>query len=93
MEAIPIGGFKMIDDGEADDKIVAVMVSDHAFGHFRDISELPEAEVKRLMHYFLTYKNIPGEEKVAVDIDAVYGATEAHQIILKSREDYRNLVG
>ena len=61
MEAIPIGGFKMIDKGEADDKIVAVMKGDHAFGHFRDITELPQAEVKRLMHYFLTYKNLPDE--------------------------------
>jgi inorganic pyrophosphatase len=36
MEAIPIGGFKMIDGGEADDKIVAVMINDHAL----DTSEI-----------------------------------------------------
>ncbi len=41
MDAIPIGGFKMIDKGEADDKIVAVMVGDQVYGHMRDISELP----------------------------------------------------
>ncbi|KAF1853222.1 hypothetical protein Lal_00009583 [Lupinus albus] len=76
MEAIPIGGFKMIDGGEADDKIVAVMIGDHAFGHFRDISELPEAEVKRLMHYFLTYKNLP-DEPAKCRIQEVYGAEHA----------------
>ena len=53
----------------------------------------PQPIIDRLVHYFLTYKNIPGEEKVAVDIDAVYGAAEAHEVILQSREDYRNLVG
>ena len=35
MDAIPVGGFKMIDKGEADDKIVAVMVGDQVYGHQR----------------------------------------------------------
>ncbi|REC42497.1 MULTISPECIES: inorganic pyrophosphatase [Chryseobacterium] len=92
MEAIPIGGFKMIDGGEADDKIVAVMIGDHAFGHFRDISELPEAEVKRLMHYFLTYKNLP-DEPAKCRIQEVYGAEHAKKVIKASQEDYSNKYG
>ncbi|KQR94707.1 inorganic pyrophosphatase [Chryseobacterium sp. Leaf180] len=92
MEAIPIGGFKMIDDGEADDKIVAVMVSDHAFGHFRDIFELPEAEVRRLMHYFLTYKNLP-DEPAKCRIHEVYGAEHAREVILASKKDYETKYG
>ena len=92
MEAIPIGGFKMIDGGEADDKIVAVMVSDHAFGHFRDISELPEAEVKRLMHYFLTYKNLP-DEPAKCRIQEVYGAEHARKVIVASQNDYASKFG
>jgi inorganic pyrophosphatase len=64
MDAIPIGGFKMIDKGEADDKIVAVMVGDQVYGHMRDISELPQAEVFRLKHYFLTYKNFLTKKQV-----------------------------
>ncbi len=92
MEAIPIGGFKMIDKGEADDKIVAVMKGDHAFGHFRDISELPEAEVKRLMHYFLTYKNLP-DEPAKCRIQEVYGAVHAKDVIIASQKDYSNKFG
>lgn len=92
MEAIPIGGFKMIDKGEADDKIVAVMVGDHAFGHVRDISELPEAEVKRLKHYFLTYKNLP-DEPAKCRIDEVYGAVHAREIIKASEKDYADKFG
>lgn len=87
LEAIPIGGFKMIDGGEADDKIVAVLINDHAFGHVKDISELPEAEVQRLKHYFLTYKNLPGEE-AKCRIDDVYGAEHAKKVIKASRNDY-----
>ncbi|MBS1550035.1 MAG: inorganic pyrophosphatase [Bacteroidetes bacterium] len=92
MEAIPIGGFKMIDKGEADDKIISVMVGDHAFGHFRDVSELPEAEINRLMHYFLTYKNLPNEP-AKCRIDEIYGAEHAKQVILASQEDYANKFG
>lgn len=92
MEAIPIGGFKMIDKGEADDKIVAVMKGDHAFGHFRDITELPQAEVKRLMHYFLTYKNLP-DEPAKCRIQEVYGADHARNVIKASQKDYANKFG
>lgn len=92
MEAIPIGGFKMIDKGEADDKIVAVMVGDHAFGHIRDISELPEAEVKRLKHYFLTYKNLP-DEPAKCRIDDIYGADHARKVINASMKDYETKYG
>lgn len=92
MEAIPIGGFKMIDKGEADDKIVAVMLGDHAFGHFRDVSELPQAELKRLMHYFLTYKNLPGEP-AKCRIDEVYGAEHAKEVIKAAERDYANKFG
>lgn len=92
-QAIPIGGIRMIDKGEADDKIIAVLKGDSLYGKWTDITECPKPIIDRLVHYFLTYKNIPGEEKVAVDIDEVYGAAMAHEVILKSREDYRNLVG
>ena len=92
MQAIPIGGFKMIDKGEADDKIVAVMNGDHAFGHFRDVSELPQAEIKRLMHYFLTYKNLP-DEPAKCRIEEVYGAEHAKKVIKASQKDYASKFG
>ncbi|QHN64432.1 inorganic pyrophosphatase [Bergeyella cardium] len=92
LEAIPIGGFKMIDKGEADDKIIAVLVGDHAFGHIRDIADLPEAEVKRLMHYFLTYKNLP-TEPAKCRIQEVYGVEHAKKVIAASQKDYHNKYG
>ncbi|WP_209390639.1 inorganic pyrophosphatase [Chryseobacterium sp. RR2-3-20] len=92
LEAIPIGGFKMIDGGEADDKIVAVLVNDHVFGQFRDISEIPKAEVNRLMHYFLTYKNLP-DEPAKCRIQEIYGADHAKKVIEASKKDYSDKFG
>jgi inorganic pyrophosphatase len=92
-ESIPIGGIRMIDKGEADDKIIAVLKGDSMYGKWTDMSDCPKEIIDRLVHYFLTYKNIPGEINVAVDIDEVYGREVAHEVIRKAREDYRNMFG
>lgn len=92
LQAVPIGGLRLIDRRQADDKIVAVLKGDVAFGHIRDVSEVPEAQIDRLKHYFLTYKRPPGardEDEVA--ITHVYDHREAREVIERSREDYRAL--
>ena len=90
LQAIPIGGFRMIDKGEADDKIIAVMKDDEVYGSWKDIGDCTEAVINRLKHYFLTYKNIPLIEKPTCEITNVYGREEAYEVINRSREDYRN---
>jgi inorganic pyrophosphatase len=89
VQAKPIGGFRMLDRGEADDKIIAVMDQDEVYKNFTDISELPPAILQRLKHYFLTYKNIPGEEVVVCEITHAYSREESYEIIRRAQEDYR----
>lgn len=60
VSAIPIGGLRMIDGDEADDKIIAVLEKDATYGGYNDIGDVPIALVDRLQHYFLTYKQGPG---------------------------------
>lgn len=88
LEAIPIGGFRMIDTGEADDKIIAVLKQDEIYGSLKDVSECPATLINRLKHYFLTYKNMPNQENKAVEITHTYGAEEAHEVIRRSIADY-----
>lgn len=90
LEAIPIGGFRMIDKGEADDKIIAVLKSDEIYGNLKDVSECPQTLINRLKHYFLTYKTIPGSENNAVEITHTYNREEAHEVIRRSISDYNN---
>lgn len=90
LQAIPIGGFRLIDKGEADDKIIAVMKSDEVYESWKDITDCTEAVIDRLKHYFLTYKNIPGAEKPTCEITHIYGREEAYEVINRSREDYKN---
>ncbi|HWP43246.1 MAG TPA: inorganic pyrophosphatase [Blastocatellia bacterium] len=88
LQAIPIGGLRMIDGDEADDKIIAVMKGDAAYGGWRDISECPASLVERLRHYFLTYKTAPGAATSACEITHIYDRGEAHECIRRSRDDY-----
>ncbi len=85
--ARPIGGIRMIDGNEADDKIIAVLRNDVVYSKYNDITELPELVVERLKHYFLTYKNMPGLEK-KVEITDIYSVDEAHDVINHSMDDY-----
>ena len=90
IEAIPIGGLRMIDRGEADDKVIAVMKGDAVYGGVKDISELPASLRDRLRHYFLTYKQLPDQDGTPrlIEIAEVYGREEAHRVIQATREDY-----
>jgi inorganic pyrophosphatase len=50
-----------VDRGQADDKIIAVLKDDPAYGDWSDIYQCPPTLLYRLRHYFLTYKEVPGE--------------------------------
>ena len=88
-EVRPIGGFRMLDKNEADDKIIAVLKHDATYNIYNDISELPHVIIDRLRHYFLTYKDLPGEER-RKEITHVYNKEEAFEVIRRSAEDYKN---
>jgi inorganic pyrophosphatase len=88
VHAIPIGGLRMIDGRQADDKIVAVLKDDSAFGGWRDVGDVPAALLDRLRHYFLTYKSLPDAPARPVEIAEIYDAAEAHATIRASVSDY-----
>jgi len=88
LTAQPIGGLRMIDGHQADDKIIAVLEADLAYGHIKDITQCPQALVDRLQHYFLSYKQLPGDDPRRVEIVEVYDRTEAMEVITRSIVDY-----
>ena len=93
VRAVPIGGLRMIDGDEADDKIIAVLESDVTYGQIRDISDAPAGLIDRLQHYFLTYKQSPKEGSRRVEIVEVYDREVAAEVIRCSIEDYRKEYG
>ena len=87
-----VGGLLMVDHGEADDKIIAVLENDPLWGDARDVSDLPGALVQRLTHYFSTYKLAPGEP-APVTVQEVYGRDRALAVVEAAMEDYREAFG
>ena len=86
--AKPIGGLRMIDGTEADDKIIAVLNNDFVYGHFTSLNDVPKHIITRLRHYFLTYKDMPG--KISnTEITHTYGVNEALVVIKRSITDYQ----
>jgi len=92
LRARVVGGIQMIDDDEADDKIVAVLESDLFWGPVQDINGLPQALLDRLTHYFATYKLLPGKQN-KVRIERTYQREHAQAVVLASMEDYKETYG
>lgn len=92
VRAIPIGGIQLLDNNQADDKIIAVLVNDAIYGKITDISQLPTQVVRRLIHYFSTYKDIPGENNQRMKFVGVYNAETARDVIRRSMQDYDELI-
>jgi inorganic pyrophosphatase len=88
VRAIPIGGLRMLDGAEVDDKIIAVLAGDAVYGSLTDVSGLPPLLLDRLRHYFLTYKQSPDDARATCEITHVYGRQEAHEVIRRSVLDY-----
>lgn len=92
VNARPIGGLRLLDHNQADDKIIAVLKNDAVYGAITDIEQVPSGIIRRLIHYFSTYKDIPGEHTNRMKFISIYNADVAMDIIMRSIEDYSNLI-
>ncbi|HXD32008.1 MAG TPA: inorganic pyrophosphatase [Pyrinomonadaceae bacterium] len=93
VNARPIGGLRMIDGDQADDKIIAVLENDVAYGQIKDLGDCPKGLIDRLRHYFLSYKQFPSEKPRRVEITDTYDRAEAVDVIARSLRDYRAKFG
>lgn len=85
-----VGGIRLLDRGEADDKIVAVLEGDFVWHDISDLAELPRILVERLEHYFATYKLVPGLD-LQIHVQNVYGAEHAARVVEAAMQDYAEL--
>jgi inorganic pyrophosphatase len=88
MQARAIGVMHMKDQGEGDDKIIAVHVNDPAFNGYKDLTELPEHLFIQIQRFFEDYKSLEGKEVV---VDGWGDAEEALKVVKESFLLYRKM--
>lgn len=88
VRARPIGGLRLIDDGEADDKIISVMADDPIYGTIETLKDAPKSLIDRIRHYFLTYKDFPGQKR-KIEMGEVYERDVAFKVIEAATADYK----
>lgn len=91
VNARPIGGFRLIDNGQADDKLIAVLDNDAIYSAYKDINDVPFSVIERLKHYFTTYKDIPGQSDRKCLLTHVYDRETAYEVIRNAIDDYNEL--
>jgi inorganic pyrophosphatase len=85
VKAKPIGVISMIDNGQGDEKIIAVPSNDPTYNHYTDISELPKHIFDEMSHFFTVYKNLENKQTA---VNEVMGRDAAVQIVQKAIDDY-----
>jgi inorganic pyrophosphatase len=86
-----VGGIQLLDRGEADDKIIAVLDGDLMWDEVSDLHHLPKILVERLEHYFSTYKIVKGVSDAQIKVQQVYDSEHAARVVDAAIADYRTL--
>jgi len=86
MRARAIGVMHMLDQGQPDDKIVAVHINDPAFSHYTDIAQLPGHIALEMRRFFEDYKKL---EDKAVIVEQMEGPERAHEVLVEALLSYR----
>lgn len=87
VECYPIGVIKMLDNGSADEKIIAIPYNDPTYNCYTDLSQLPSHIFDEMSHFFSVYKNLEHKETV---IDEINDAKKAKEVISYCIDKYIN---
>lgn len=90
IEAKVIGVMQMVDQGEADDKIIAVAAHDMSVNHLNNVEEMPKHFFKELRQFFEDYKKL---ENKTVKVEEFGDKAMALSIIRDAMEHYRQVFG
>ncbi|HBL81444.1 MULTISPECIES: inorganic diphosphatase [Congzhengia] len=81
----PIGVISMIDNGYADEKIIAIPFNDPNYNTYTDISQIPAHIFNEMTHFFTVYKELEGKQTA---VSEMKGAADAVSIIDKALISY-----
>lgn len=85
----PVGILKTLDDGEVDDKIVAVPATklDPTYEKVKNVQDLPDQDRLRIESFFRVYKQMKSEK--VIEIKGWADAAEAKKVIKQALDAYK----
>ncbi len=86
VEAYPIGVMHMVDNGENDEKIIAIPFKDPVYNSYKDISELPNYLFEEIKHFFTIYKDLENKKTI---VEKFGNADDAKKIIEDCIKNYK----
>ena len=86
IHARAIGLMTMLDQGEADHKIIAVATADPEYSAYDEVKKLPPHQMAMVRRFFQDYKQLEGKE---VEVDEILPAAKAYLIIEKALNRYK----
>ena len=90
VRAYPIGVIAMIDNGNNDEKIIAIPYNDPTYNHYTNIDQLPQHIFDEMRHFFSVYKNLENKETA---VNEVSGKEDALKIIASAIDSYNEKFG
>ncbi len=90
VRAKPIGLMQMIDQGQSDDKVIAVHYDDQEYNHYQSIHELPPHRLAQVKRFFEDYKAL---ENKSVSVAGFLGPAEALSVIRDAITHYNETYG
>lgn len=86
IRAYPIGVMRMIDNGDVDDKIIAIPFSDPTYSNIKIVDDLPAHIFDEIVHFFSVYKQLEGKTTA---VDSLLGVADAKRIIQEAIDGYK----
>ncbi len=87
VRARPVAIMEMIDNGERDDKVIAVPIDDPRFDNIQDLGDINPHTLKEVEHFYLTYKKLQNKE---VKVNGFKGKKEAQTAFEESLKLYND---
>ena len=85
VDARIVGYLDVIDNGEADQKVIAVVDKDPRYDHVQELSDIPDTTLEIIKDFFKTYKTL---QKITVEIKDYHGKEDALKLLQENRNLY-----
>ena len=86
VKCYPIGVIIMNDNGDVDEKIIAIPDTDPNYNTYKSINDLPQHIFDEMRHFFTVYKQL---ENKNTSVDVASDKDEAVKIIKQSMANYK----